>query len=134
MTDDNAGQEPPPETGYESARVTLELTQSQIDRVIRDATKAGNANVSALLSGLTGIQETLARDPKLLDDPRTSTSLMRGLLVFAALPSDGSYIRISDIAEMLGTSPSTTHRYLTTLLNVGLAEQHPSSRRYRQAK
>jgi DNA-binding IclR family transcriptional regulator len=35
------------------------------------------------------------------------------------------------VAMQLGLSPSTTHRYMTTLLAAGLLEQDPRSRRYR---
>jgi hypothetical protein len=132
MTDDNAVQGSPSESEHKTEHVALELTQSQIDRVIRDATGAGK--ISILLSGLTGVQETLRREPGLMDDPRISTSLMRGLLVIAALPRDGDYVRLSDIAELLGIGLSTAHRYVTTLLVVGLVERDPASRRYRLAK
>jgi DNA-binding IclR family transcriptional regulator len=38
---------------------------------------------------------------------------------------------VTDLAGRLEMSPSTTHRYLTTLLAVGLIEQDPRTRRYR---
>jgi DNA-binding IclR family transcriptional regulator len=38
---------------------------------------------------------------------------------------------VTDVAVLLEMSPSTTHRYLTTLLAVGLLEQDPRTRRYR---
>jgi hypothetical protein len=132
MTDDHAGQGQPSKSEHETAIVAIELTQSQIDRVIRDATGAGK--VSILMSGSQGVQETLAREPHLFDDTRISASLMRGLLVFAALPSDGRSIRGSDLSRILDIGPSTIHRYLTTLVAVGLAEQDPSSRSYRLPK
>jgi IclR helix-turn-helix domain len=132
MTDDNAGQGARSERESETAIVEIELTQAQIDRVIRDATGAGK--VPILLSGLTAIQERLAREPDLFDDPRISASLMRGLLVFAALPSDGRSMRGLDLSRLLGIGPSTIHRYLATLVVLGLVEQDPSSRSYRLAK
>lgn len=132
MTYDHARQGPPSKSEHENAIVAIELTQNQIDRVIRDATGAGK--VSILMSGSQGAQETLAREPHLLDDRRISASLMRGLLVFAALPSDGRSMRGSDLSRILGIGPSTIHRYLTTLVVLGLVEQDPSSRSYRLAK
>jgi Fic family protein len=130
MTDGTAGQELPHE--HETAEISIELTQGQIDQVIREA--AGAGNLSALLSGLGDIRETLAREPELLDNPRTSRSLLIGLLLLACLPADGDYIRIADISQSLAISPSTAHRYLTTLVLAGLAEQHPQTRLYRLAR
>ena len=60
-----------------------------------------------------------------------SRSLLLGLLVFACFPRDGSGLAVSDVAARLEMSPSTTHRYMTTLLAVGLLEQDPRTRRYR---
>jgi IclR family pca regulon transcriptional regulator len=62
-----------------------------------------------------------------------SRSLLMGLLVLASFPSDGSDLAVIDVAKRLEMSASTTHRYLTTLLSVGLLEQDPRSRRYRLA-
>jgi len=36
-----------------------------------------------------------------------------------------------DVARQLGLSPSTTHRYITTLVAFGLLVQDPSTRKYR---
>jgi DNA-binding IclR family transcriptional regulator len=38
-----------------------------------------------------------------------------------------------EIAGELGMSPSTAHRYLQTLLELGLVERSPRTRRYRLA-
>ena len=65
------------------------------------------------------------------ESPRLSRSLLLGLTVFAAFPTDGDALAVTDVAGRLGLSPSTTHRYMTTLLAVGLLEQDPRSRRYR---
>ena len=58
--------------------------------------------VSLLLSGLTATRERLARSPTLFDDTRVSAPLVRGLLVLAALPSDGRSMRGSDLSRLLG--------------------------------
>ncbi len=51
--------------------------------------------------------------------------------MFACFPTDGGALAVTDVAKRLGLSPSTTHRYMTTLLAVGLLEQDARSRRYR---
>ena len=109
--------------------ISIELTRAQVDQVVREA--SGEDGVSALLRGM-GDQAALASKYRALSEsPRLSRSLLLGLLVLACFPADGGSLAVSDIAERLGMSPSTTHRYMTTLLAVGLLEQEPRTRRYR---
>ncbi len=51
--------------------------------------------------------------------------------MLACFPTDGGALAVTDVAAQLSLSPSTTHRYMTTLLAVGLLEQDARSRRYR---
>ena len=51
--------------------------------------------------------------------------------MLAVFPVDGSYLGNADLARMLGMNQSTTHRYLSTLVAVGLVERDPATRRYR---
>lgn len=67
-----------------------------------------------------------------LRDPRYSQSLERGLAILAAFTSERPVMGIAEIAGELGMSRSTTHRYVTTLLELGYLEQGPS-RKYRLA-
>ncbi len=62
-------------------------------------------------------------------DPRTSRSLLRGLAVLACFDADES-LGLMEIADRLGINPSTVHRYLLTLVQVGLLEQSQKTRRY----
>lgn len=112
-----------------SSGITIELTRPQIDRVVRESSE-GNG-VSSLLRDLADSGTLPARYEALSDSPRLSRSLLLGLLVLATFPSDGSSLAVTDVASRLGMSPSTTHRYMTTLLAVGLLEQDPRTRRYR---
>ena len=89
--------------------------------------------MSVLLSGLSDVREVLAREPRQMEDSRLSRSLLAGLLMLASFPTDGSYLANAEIARMLGMNPSTTHRYVSTLVAVGLLERDPSTRRYRLA-
>jgi hypothetical protein len=112
-----------------SETVSLELSRAQVDRVVRAASGAGN--MSALLSGLKDVGEALGAPPRLLEDPRLSRSLLTGLLMLASFPADGSYLGNAELARMLGMNLSTVHRYISTLVAVGLLERDPTTRRYR---
>jgi IclR family pca regulon transcriptional regulator len=65
-----------------------------------------------------------------LATPRYSQSLERGLAILACFRPEQPWMRLADIADGLGLSRSTTHRYLTTLVALGYLEQG-QSRRYR---
>lgn len=66
-----------------------------------------------------------------LDDSRFSRSLLTGLVLLASFPENGSYLGNGEIARNLGLNPSTSHRYITTLVEAGLLERDPATRRYR---
>jgi len=112
-------------------RVLLELSRAQVDKIVRNAADGGN--MSVLLSGLEDIRAVLAREPRQLEDSRLSRSLLAGLLMLASFPVDGSYLGNAEIARLLDMNPSTTHRYVSTLVAVGLLERDPATRRYRLA-
>jgi IclR helix-turn-helix domain len=114
------------------ANLAIELTPNQIDQVVRGATGAGS--MSVLLSGRIDGQRILELLSELLEDPSVSRSLMRGLLVLAVLPADEGSMGVVEIAHRLNMTASTTHRYLSTLVLVGLAERNASSRKYRRAE
>jgi DNA-binding transcriptional ArsR family regulator len=108
--------------------ITIELTRAQVDQVVRGGSTG--SGVSSVLQGL-GDRGLVANYPALAASPRLSRSLLLGLVVLASFPTDGNALAVTDVARRLGLSPSTTHRYMTTLLAVGLLEQDPRSRRYR---
>jgi hypothetical protein len=109
--------------------VVIELSSAQVDRVLRQA--VGSGNMSIVLSGLDDLRSTLETPPRQLADQRLSRSLLCGLLVLAAFPADGGYLGNADLARSLDINMSTAHRYIQTLLAVGLIEQHPGTRKYR---
>ena len=109
--------------------VSIELSKAQINRVIRESAQdaAGMADVRML------DQLDVDAFNTRLDDVRFSRSLLRGLMVLAAFPADGSDRAVTDVAKQLGMGISTTHRYAATFVEVGLLERDPVSRRYRRA-
>jgi IclR helix-turn-helix domain len=120
-----------------AGKVMIELSKSQVDQVVRGAGEGGT--MSILLSALRDPDWTLAVDsenwsyPEQMEDRRLSRSLLSGLLVLSCFPADGGYLGIAELARMLDMNTSTTHRYVTTLLAVGLIERDPATRRYRIA-
>jgi hypothetical protein len=121
-----------------SARaVTIELSKAQVDQVIRAAGQGGT--MSVLLSAVRDTSWRLAAAagdgelPAQMDDRRLSRSLLAGLLVLSCFPADGGYLGIAELARSLRMNTSTTHRYVTTLLSVGLLERDAGTRRYRLA-
>jgi IclR family transcriptional regulator, pca regulon regulatory protein len=62
--------------------------------------------------------------------PRYSQSLARGLAIMECFTAERPALGIAEIADELGMSRSTTHRYLTTLVALGYMEQD-KSRKYR---
>jgi IclR family pca regulon transcriptional regulator len=62
--------------------------------------------------------------------PRFSQSLERGLAILGCFTPKRPVLGIADIADELGMSRSTTHRYAITLVALGYLEQD-ASRKYR---
>ncbi len=76
-----------------------------------------------------GEQEPAWSDPS-LREPRYSQSLERGLAILGCFTPKRPVLGIADIADELGMSRSTTHRYVITLVALGYLEQG-ASRKYR---
>jgi hypothetical protein len=112
--------------------VYIELTQAQVDRVVRGA--SGSGTMSALMAGLDGVRQTLEDAPQQIEDRRLSRSLLSGLLLLACFPTDGTYLSNTEVARRVGMNMSTAHRYISTLVSVGLLERDPGTRHYRLAQ
>src|SRR3984885_3085831 len=65
-----------------------------------------------------------------LREPRYSQSLERGLAILGCFTPKRPVLGIADIADELGMSRSTTHRYVITLVALGYLKQG-ASRKYR---
>jgi hypothetical protein len=72
-----------------------------------------------------------ARYFPVFDDRRLSRSLLRGLAILTCFGADGEPLGIMDIATQLELSPSTAYRYVLTLVEIGLLERCPRTRKYR---
>jgi hypothetical protein len=111
--------------------IVIELTRSQILHICREA---GEPEAQTdLLDGpyddvwhLGTLLNEVARNPM----PRFSKSLVCGLYVLASLPDNGTPIGIAELAETLGLSSATLHRYLRTLIVAELAQRDAATRKY----
>jgi hypothetical protein len=116
--------------------VYLELTETQVEDVIRATADAHGPSLNLLLSGLIAkeaISEGSLEDRYCaeLESGRLSHSLFRGLLILALFISGEEGRGVVEVARQLELSPSTTHRYMTTLVAFGLLVQDPVTRKYR---
>ncbi len=84
---------------------------------------------SSARSKAAGEQEPAWSIPS-LREPRYSQSLERGLAILGCFTPKRPVLGIADIADELGMSRSTTHRYVITLVALGYLEQG-ASRKYR---
>jgi hypothetical protein len=140
----------------EQIAITITLSPAQIDSVVRAASRGSAPSISALIAeslssapgsanghGASGSaaepDEDSARGsarsylPTDTDDPRLSRSLLRGLSLLRGFGADGGERGIVELAEEVGMSPSTAHRYALTLVELGLLERCPRTRKYRLA-
>jgi|ERR1700677_2458528 len=119
-----------------NGRVTVQLTNAQVDEVLRASAEARGPSLNLLLSGLVAdesVSESSLEERYWteLESGRLSHSLFRGLLILALFISGEEGRGVVDVARQLGLSPSTTHRYITTLVAFGLLVQDPLTRKYR---
>ncbi len=109
----------------DEAAISLTLSPAQVREVMRAATSAASPSMAVMLTGLVRPASTTG------EDGRLSRSLLRGLALLATVASSGRDRGIVELAEELQMSPSTAHRYAQTLIEVGLLERSPRTRRYR---
>jgi hypothetical protein len=109
-------------TNNQKQSISITLSPNQIDEILRAATNSRAPSVSTLIGGYM---------PTDTEDPRMSRSLLRGLSILTCFGPDGDARGILELARDLGLSPSTTHRYAFTLVEMGLLERCPKTRKYR---
>lgn len=111
----------------------LELASAQVKIVLDWAAQNGSMSL-ALNASDTGLDAITKAYLEIADsDPKLSSSLMTGLVILASFPTDGSPIANAEIARQIGINPSTSHRYVTTLVVAGLVEKDPD-KKYRLTK
>ena len=134
-------------TNDEPLSISIKLSPTQIHDVMHAASRGRAPSISTLIAhalnaplrpdgGKRSATTTPASRlgghmPIGAVDPRLSRSLLRGLSILTCFGPDGDPRGIVEIAEELGMSPSTTHRYALTLVALGLLERCPDTRKYR---
>lgn len=114
--------------------VLVELSEEQVREVVRASVRAGGLlgkvelglSHEALLGAASGLPLGA------VEGSAISHALVRGLRVLAAFPADGGGRGVAEVAEELGMTKSTAHRYISTLVAVGLIVQQSGSRQYRR--
>jgi hypothetical protein len=134
-------------TEDEPLSISIKLSPRQIDDVMRAASRSRAPSISTLIADTLNAplhpdgseRSAKTTPPSRLSgympsgavDARLSRSLLRGLSILTCFGPDGGSRGIVEIAEELGMSPSTTHRYALTLVELGLLERCPDTRKYR---
>jgi IclR helix-turn-helix domain len=119
--------------------VSITLSAVQVDEVMRAAAQGGSSGIAMLIAASrqepagrplaqAAADRTARPEP---DDRRLSRSLLRGLSLLACFDPDGEERGIVELARELGMSPGTAHRYAVTLVELGLLERCPRTRKYR---
>jgi hypothetical protein len=108
--------------------IAITLSPSQVEDVLRSTSRTRASSLAALISSALRVPAPAELDTC---DRRLSRSLLRGLAILACFTVEQPERGILDLARELDLSASTTHRYVLTLLELGLLERCPRSRRYR---
>jgi hypothetical protein len=125
--------------------ISIVLTPGQVESVVRAACADGTPGLAQLLSHRPepGRPSPAAATPRPRGrererpeaagraEARVSQSLLRGLALLRCFDPGGEERGIVALARELGVSPSTAHRYAQTLVDVGLLDRHPRTRKYR---
>lgn len=130
--------------------ISITLSPTQIDEILRAAAESRAPSLSNLIAdalnapwgaagstareagtAATGRRPPHSYPPPVNGDQRLSRSLMRGLSILTCFGPDGDARGIVEMAGDLGMSPSTAHRYALTLVELGLLERCPKTRKYR---
>jgi hypothetical protein len=140
-------------TKDEPHSISIKLSPTQVDDVVRAASHSRAPSISTLIADVLDTPASSASGKKASAngkrstrtraasgprgympiggiDPRMSRSLLRGLSILTCFGPDGGPRGIVEIAEELDMSPSTAHRYALTLVELGLLERSPTTRKY----
>jgi IclR helix-turn-helix domain len=113
-------------------QISITLTPSQVEEVLRAAGEGRAPGFAALISAALSRADGAdgAASFPAYDDRRLSRSLLRGLAILTCFGPEEQTLGLMEIAARLQISASTIHRYAITLVEVGLLEQCPKTRRY----
>jgi IclR helix-turn-helix domain len=125
MTENNNPEQEKKRTIY------VELSNSQVSQIVRSATGKSGVAVLGQIDVLRHDVAAALRDLQGIESRKVSHSLLKALSVLCAFSTDGCPKGVVELANETKMSPSTTHRYVETLVMVNLLERSPSTRKYR---
>jgi hypothetical protein len=120
--------------------ISITLSPSQVDQIVRAASHSRAPSLATQIAdslkaprpeGHGNGGAPVGYLPSEQGDQRLSRSLLRGLSLLTGFGPDGTARGIVELAGELGMSPSTAHRYALTLVELGLLERCPKTRKYR---
>ena len=109
-------------------QISITLSPAQIEKIMRAAGPGRAPGFAALISAALDRAEETGMPT--YDDRRLSRSLLRGLAILTCFGPEEKALGLTEIAERLRLGASTIHRYVITLVEVGLLEQSPRTRKY----
>jgi IclR-like helix-turn-helix domain-containing protein len=119
----------------ERGRVFIQLTEDQVERVIvrKASDSVSGSRGDSTAQGKRSGHSTQWLFRTLMEDRSLSHSLLIGLQVLTCFPLDGTERGVAEVAKQLEMNNSTVHRYMSTLMRIGLLEQDLYTRLYRLA-
>ena len=140
----------------EQVSIAITLSPTQVDEVVRAASRSRAPSIATLIADTLSEPRAPEDMPRPFPteasataggtsershpmgylavdsaNPKLSRSLLRGLSLLTCFGPDGGARGIVELAHDAGMSPSTAHRYVSTLVELGLLERCPKSRKYR---
>jgi hypothetical protein len=119
---------PAPPQISDEPKISITLSPGQVEEIVRTAEPGRAPGFAALIAAALSRAEETGMPG--YDDRRLSRSLLRGLAILTCFGPDEPTLGLMEIAERLQISPSTIHRYVITLVEVGLLQQSPKTRKY----
>ena len=139
----------------EQVSIAITLSPTQVDEVVRAASRSRAPSIATLIADTLSEPRAPGDMPRSFPtaapaatdgadekshpigylaidsaNPKLSRSLLRGLSLLTCFGPDGGARGIVEHAHDAGMSPSTAHRYVSTLVELGLLERCPKSRKY----
>jgi hypothetical protein len=123
--------------------ISITLSAAQVQDVLRAAARNDTPNHSALVARSPsrsraapptagpGGHPARGHSTEGHLEGRLSQSLVRGLSLLRCFAPDGAPRGIVELSAELEMTPSTAHRYAATLVELGLLERCPDTRKYR---
>jgi predicted polyphosphate/ATP-dependent NAD kinase len=111
-------------------RVFIALTKAQTREILGSAAGVGDFSevISLIAQDPESVAQSVARE---WENERMSRSVLQGFRILSYFVRERRELKVIEVTKALQMSQSTAHRYLITLIAVGVLEQNPRARTYR---